>query len=193
MEKRSWQNASPVQTQSYTCSFCGNLVASALGFAGILVHNGLAGTGGWIRICPHCDSPTYFDPKSRQVPSAPPGGPVASVPKDVGDLYEEARRSAAANAPTAAVLVCRKILMHIGVEKGADPGKTFIQYIDHLQAQGYIHPDARGWVDYIRMRSNDANHDVTEFTAQDAAALIELTQMLLRLIYEFPKKVPPKS
>ena len=116
------------------------------------------------------------------------------VPKNVNDLYEEARRCAgAASAPTAAVLLCRKILMHIAVEKGAKAGDTFISYIDHLQAKGYIPPDGREWVDYIRRRSNDANHDVIEFTPEDAAALIELTQMLLRIICEFPRRVPPPS
>ena len=113
------------------------------------------------------------------------------VPKNVNDLYEEARRCAgAASAPTAAVLLCRKILMHIAVEKGAKAGDTFISYIDHLQTKNYIPPDSRHWVDYIRTRSNDANHDVAEFSAQDALALIELTEMMLRVIYEFPSKVP---
>ena len=51
----------------------------------------------------------------------------------------------------------------------------------------------RVWVDYIRSRSNDANHDIVEFTQQDAIAIIELTEMSLRIIYEFPKKVPAKS
>src|SRR5207302_9089408 len=41
------------------------------------------------------------------------------------------------------------------------PGETFVSYIDRLQAKGYIPPDGRDWVDYIRSRSNDANHDLT--------------------------------
>jgi hypothetical protein len=67
-----------------------------------------------------------------------------------------------------------------------------VSYIDRLQAKGYIPPDGRDWVDYIRSRSDDANHDIVEFTQQYAVATIELTEMLLRIIYEFPKKVPPK-
>jgi len=189
-KKKYWQGTGSVQSESYVCWFCGNLIATAVGYAAIYSANQPFPAAGVVRICQHCDSPTYFDQNGRRFPAAPPGRSVSAVPKDVNDLYEEARRSAGAEAPTAAVLVCRKILMHIAVEKGAQPGQTFMSYVEHLDAKHYIPPDGKHWVDHIRKRSNDANHDVTQSTAQDAVALIELTEMLLRVIYEFPSKVP---
>ena len=48
------------------------------------------------------------------------------------------------------------------------------------------------WVDYVRRRSNEANHEIVIMTDTDSMALINCVEMLLRLIYEFPRKVPPQ-
>jgi hypothetical protein len=34
------------------------------------------------------------------------------------------------SAFTSAVLTCRKLLMHLAVEKGAQPGKSFLEYVE---------------------------------------------------------------
>jgi hypothetical protein len=105
-------------------------------------------------------------------------------------LYNEARLSTAAGAYTAAVLACRKILMHIAVERGAEAGKTFVAYVEHLKTAGYVPPGGEVWVDYIRTRGNEANHEILVMTEEDALALITFVEMLLRIIYEFPSMVP---
>ena len=97
----------------------------------------------------------------------------------------------AASSPTAAVLVCRKILMNVAVDKGAPEGDGFIQYVDYLDSKGYVPPDGRGWVDHIRKKSNEANHEIELMERNDAEELITFLAMLLKLIYEFPGKIPP--
>ncbi len=49
-----------------------------------------------------------------------------------------------------------------------------------------------GWVDHIRERGNEANHEITIMSADDAQSLIQFTEMLLKLVFEFPKKMPVK-
>jgi hypothetical protein len=112
------------------------------------------------------------------------------VPDDLRRLYDEARRSAGVGAFTSSVLTCRKILMHIAVDKGADAGQTFVSYVQHLATAGFVPPGGEGWVDYIRQRGNDANHEIAIMGESDATALITFTEMLLRFIYEFPKLIP---
>ena len=51
-------------------------------------------------------------------------------------------------------------------------------------------PNGKVWVDYIRQRGNEANHEIALMTQQDAEALITFVEMLLRFIYEFPGMVP---
>jgi len=83
--------------------------------------------------------------------------------------------------------------MHIAVEKGADEGLKFIQYIEYLDGRNYIPPDGREWVDYIRKKGNDANHEIIIMTMEDAKDLVSFTGMLLKIIYEFPSKVKVRA
>jgi hypothetical protein len=83
--------------------------------------------------------------------------------------------------------------MNVAVELGAAEGKTFVKYIDHLATQGYIPPNARHWVDHIRRKGNEANHEVQLMVATDAEELVRFTEMLLKLVFEFPKLVPQAS
>lgn len=82
--------------------------------------------------------------------------------------------------------------MHIAVAKGAKDGLKFIEYVEYLSAQNYIPPDAKDWVDHIREKGNEANHEITIMTKQDAEDLIAFSEMLLKLIYEFPANVKKK-
>ncbi len=131
-----------------------------------------------------------FTLTDQQVPANPPGEPVPNVPDQLARLYEEARTSAGAGAYTASVLICRKMLMNIAVEQGAKPGESFVAYIQHLADKGFVPPNGRAWVDYIRTRGNDATHEIALMGEQDAKALVTFVEMLLRFIYEFPQMVP---
>jgi len=51
---------------------------------------------------------------------------------DVASLHAEARSCVTVNAFTSAVLTCRKLLMHLAVEKGAPEGKSFLEYVEYL-------------------------------------------------------------
>jgi hypothetical protein len=37
--------------------------------------------------------------------------------------------------------------MHVGVEKGAPEGESFLSYVKYLLDNGYVPPDARDWID----------------------------------------------
>jgi hypothetical protein len=80
--------------------------------------------------------------------------------------------------------------MHIAVQKGAKAGDSFVSYVEYLASKGYAPPDAKTWVDYIRQKGNEANHEIKVMSEQDAQPLIAFVEMLLKLIYEFPQKVP---
>ena len=62
----------------------------------------------------------------RNGPTISPGvsfGPqLQGLPPAVEAAYQQARRSMSVEAYTGAELVCRKILMHVAVEKGAKAG-----------------------------------------------------------------------
>jgi uncharacterized protein DUF4145 len=184
----SWQNTVAMGETQYTCPYCGSLTASDLGWYFI---QGGAYSQYVIRICSYCKQPTYFGPDG-QVPGSPFGESVEGVPADVAKMYTEARNCTSANAYTAAVLVCRKILMHVAVAEGAPPNKSFKEYVDYLEANNYLPPKGKAWVDHVRDKGNEANHEIVEMKQEDAQLLITFLGMLMKFIYEFPTKVPAK-
>jgi hypothetical protein len=90
-------------------------------------------------------------------------------------------------------LALRKLLMNIAVNKGANAGLSFQQYVEYLDSKGYVPPDGKAWVDHIRRKSNDANHEIALMKASDAEELITFAEMLLKFVYEFPSRVPKKA
>lgn len=186
----SWQGITNIPAKRYVCGFCGADVAPVSGWTAIVERTS---TRTSIAVCHLCTRPTFFDFDGSQTPGVPFGDSI----KDIDDasvkaLYEEARRATSASCFTSAVLACRKLLMHIAVAKGAQPGTTFISYVEHLSSQGYVPPDAKAWVDHIRTKSNEANHEIALMTSEDARELLEFTGMLLQLVYEFPAAMKRK-
>lgn len=148
----------------------------------------------YIHTCPRCKFPTVFDKEGAwHSPVSAPGRTVSSVPADTEALYEEARRSAGAEAYTAAVMACRVILSHIAVEKGAKPRDTFSNHIDYLQKAHYIPPEGSELAEYVKGLGNDANHKLVIMDREDAEACITFVESLLRLIYELPGRIPNRA
>ena len=165
-------------------SYCGNLVSSDRGWSRSSPPLQPA-----IHVCSHCDSPSYFG-VGGQVPGVVPGAEIKHLPSGIEALYREARKAVSADAATAAVLACRKLLMHVAVEQGAEAGSSFVAYVDFLADKGFVPPNGRGWVDHIRLKSNEANHEIVLMSSEEATDLIAFAEMLLKFIYEFPNRVP---
>jgi len=185
-----WRNTGTYESKKYKCYNCGSLVASVTGYS----HQEHVPRSQleYIYICPHCHHPTYF-PVDKQIPSPLIGEEVSNLPDNVRQLYREARKCTGAGAYTAAVLTCRKLLMHIAVEKGAKIGESFKKYVEYLSAKGYVPPNGKGWVDHIKDKGNEANHEIVLMTQEEAKDLITFLQMLLLFIYDFPSKVKAKQ
>ena len=79
--------------------------------------------------------------------------------------------------------------MHIAVDKGAKEGLKFIEYVEYLSKNNYIPPGAKNWVDIIRDKGNEANHEILIMNGDDAKDLLKFVEMLLKIIYEFPADV----
>jgi hypothetical protein len=193
----NWSNTSTLQACRYTCGYCGADVSPAVGY----VASGRdLPSGMWARvyICHSCSYPTALWMNGQggldQAPGAPFGAHVDHVSDPgVATIYDEARRATAAGAFTAAVLCCRKLLMHIAVAKGAAEGLNFTEYVDFLEKEHWTPRDSKEWVDEIRKKGNQANHKIVIASEADAHRLIGFLEMLLRFMYEFPAKVKPSK
>jgi hypothetical protein len=186
----NWVALQNLPNTTFTCGFCSIKVSSVKGFK--LGHH-FDGSGpqiGAVYICPNCGGPVFFDSQRRQYPSPAVGNSVRHVPETLNALYEEARRCTAQSCYTAAVLLCRKMLMHVAVEKSAKEGSSFQEYVNFLSDKGYVPPDGKHWVDHIRKKGNEATHEIVLMNATDAQELLVFVEMLLRFVYEFPNMIP---
>ena len=187
-----WEHVNTIESDSFICGYCGKSVASEKGWVGIRKDTGVHEAT--IFVCPYCTKPTFFDIGGTQIPGAKFGNEVDDIDNDaVKQLYDEARSCTSKNAFTASVLCCRKLLMHIAVSKGAGEDKNFIEYVEYLSQKNFIPPDAKDWVDHIRSKGNEANHEIVIMEKEDATDLIVFMEMLLKLIFEFPANIKKKK
>ncbi len=185
-----WRQASEIGARTYVCGHCGSSLSSNDGYTKAANADGSGGNIGFIYICHHCNKPTYFE-GIVQIPGSRHGDDVEGITDcGVESLYKEARDAYSQNAYTASVLSCRKLLMHVAISKGAKVGLKFIEYVEYLSNENYIPRDAKAWVDQIRSTGNEANHEIVIMTEQQAKDLLSFVSMLLKLVYEFPSKVP---
>lgn len=186
-----WQNTLAAGGRLYTCGYCGAETAPDKGY---VAATGAGNLQGRILICPRCRKPTFFTPDGEQTPRPRPGRTVNGVTDEsVARIYEEARDAAGAAAYTGAVLLCRKILMNLAVRHGAKEKLTFEDYVDFLDQDHWVPPNGRAWVDQIRKQGNEATHQLSQKTKQEAEQMLTFVEMLLRFSFEFPSMVAPKA
>jgi Domain of unknown function (DUF4145) len=176
----------------FTCGYCGREVSSS---------NGLTGeNAGWGKMldphneirfvyivgCPRCGRPTYFG--EEQVPGVPFGEKIDHLPEDVAKLYDQARRSISVGSYSGAILLGRKLLMHVSVSQGAPPNQKFYVYVNHLVDNAVVTAAMKDWVDEIRELGNEETHELFVAARDEAEALLTFVAMLLKIVYEYPEK-----
>ena len=181
-----WVNLSELPRRIYRCGHCGATTGSVQGYQMKRFPEGM------IYMCGGCNQPTYFFLQT-QVPSPILGNLIEKLPTEIDQLYNEARRCTSLTAYTACVLCCRKILMHIAVDKGAEEGLSFFKYVGYLDNNHYIPPNGKAWVDHVRTKGNEANHEIVIISEDEARKLLVFVEMLLKFIYEFPELLNPTT
>ena len=152
----------------------------------------------WLQ-CPICGQGSVASEgtSTYQYPGLMAGPDIEGLPQSVEEAYDEARRCMSVSAFTASEGMCRKILMHVAVEKGAKSGQTFASYVSHLENAGFVTPTMKTWVDLIRKHGNESNHELPAPSEERAESTLMFTAELLRLTYEMEhmtkKYVKPKA
>jgi len=172
----------------YHCSYCDKEVS------GRVVASYLSPRNNKIRdvvylLCTSCTQGSVWSIKNNSViPGSKPGKSLEGLPEEINKAYEEARKCFSVGAFTATELLCRKILMHIGVDKGAEEGGSFKSYIDFLEEKGYITPVIKNWADLIRTHGNESTHKLEPPNKKRTEATFMFLLQLLRIIYEMEFK-----
>jgi len=163
---------------SYTCGHCNKDVSGVV----VSTYHTVLGRVNWV-LCTHCGYGSVIN-DGLLYPNSSFGPVIEGLPELVLEAYTEARNCYSLNAFTATELICRKILMHVAVEKGAKEKETFQFYLDFLGEKGYITPPMTKWVDLIRQHGGKATHLIEKPDRKRAESTLMFTAELLRLIYE---------
>ena len=84
--------------------------------------------------------------------------------------------------------------MHLAVDKANSmPGKGFVDYVNDLEAAGYVTPGLKPVIDQIRSRGNVANRDLPASTEKQASQTMKIVGYLLESIYELPALAGPTA
>lgn len=187
-----WLGTSKDGKMGWTCGYCGRLVGGNVCYLRENERDGKI-----IYICPHCENPTAFIlnefGKIEQYPGACCGCDMEHLPESVSALYSEIRRCVQYSAYTAAVLAMRKLLMHVAVDQGAPEGLSFAGCVDYLSESRIVPATGAEWVGEIRKAGNEAAHEIVLTGEDEAVQLLEFTEMLLKVAYEFPAKLKKRQ
>lgn len=179
-----WVNAGQLSPRVYSCGYCGS--NSSISHTGYY-HK--TDTRAHIYIC-GCGMPTFFF-AGKQYPGPILGRNIKALPEDVEKIYKEIRGSIKDSLYTGALLLGRKLIMHLAVDiAGADEGKTFVAYIEHLEKSGYIPPTGDKVLTYMKDRGNEKNHQITIGTKEEAEKMLKFVEVLLIFMYETPAAFP---
>ncbi len=181
-----WESTSTIGHLSFICGYCGKTTGVNIGYKASQDSHS-------IFICGGCNRPTFMEKRKFQTPAPILGNEVTHLPQEINSLYKEARHCTQVESYTACVLVCRKILMHVAVEKQASENESFLYYVEYLADKNYLPPDGKGWVDHIRKKGNEANHEIVVMLKDDAFELLSFVEMLLKFVYEMPTRIMPSN
>lgn len=135
-------------------------------------------------ICPSCLKGSVWHIDKDTIPGSMPGEDLEGLSTVIKNAYNEARKCFSIKAYTGCELLCRKILMYVGVDKGAPEGQSFVSYLNYLEEKGYITPTIKEWADRIRQFGNLSTHNLDPPDESRTKATFRFTMVLLRIIYE---------
>jgi hypothetical protein len=139
----------------------------------------------WLR-CANCSLALVENEQILSPSVKPLRIPVGVVGVEL-TAWNEVRECLGAGATTAAVMMCRKLLLHIAVSHGLpaknekDRSPSFMEAVQHLEDEGLITKHMRPWVDRIKDVGNEATHEITPVTPEIA---LDVARFMLRLTFE---------
>jgi hypothetical protein len=142
----------------------------------------------WAR-CTDCLRPVLVVDGRTIPPREPLSVPLGLAGVEL-EAWHEIRRCLGTGSYTAAVMLCRKLLLHLAVGHGLpakderDRAPSFVEAVDHLEQSGIFTARMRPWVERIKDIGNDANHEIQPITREPAMDVARFTEQLLRLAYE---------
>lgn len=144
--------------------------------------------------CRHCGAPVIIDEiHKKNIPPSKDFSNIEYLPENINALYNEIRDAYSIGAYTCSVMAARTLLSHIAVEKEAESNRTFEYYVEYIVDCYLGKKDAKDWVNTIRKYANNTIHKLLIASKESAKIIITFIETILKIIYEYPKKIIDKK
>ena len=181
-----WQNTSDVTAKHFICWNCNKEIASEKAYLSYSRDGSYYPIA--MHICPFCNAPILVDDEKKEVLLSLPGKEIKKLPENLEIIYSEIRKCMQSKCFNGAIMLMRKLIMHIAVEEGDNEGKTFVEYVDFLCDNGIVPKKSKNKADSVRTLGNSANHEIENRTQKEAENCFEFIELLLKVNYEFADK-----
>lgn len=178
-----WNNITEWNAKSFICWNCGKEIASEKAYA--TYKTGRGSYHSFIYICHNCNAPLIIDDEKKQVLLPLPGKEINKLPENIEVVYSEIRKCLQSGCFNGAIMLMRKLVMHLAVEEGCEENKSFLEYVDFLCDKGIVPLKSKSKADSVRTLGNSANHEIENRTQEEAKNCFEFIELLLRVNYEF--------
>ncbi len=112
------------------------------------------------------------------------------IPEEIASAFTEATKTLYADCPRAAVVMARRTLEAVTVDKGETQGSLFDR-LKKLAAKSVLSPDLADWAQEVRLIGNTGAHydPLNQATLGEASELVGFLRELLRYLYELPAEL----
>ena len=160
-----------------------------------------------VLFCRHCNQGTAVIEERVQDPLAPGQRPTTAkvyyrgihwwplpetslskdIPESIAGAFAKASSALHAHCPRAAVVMARRTLEAVTVDKGETQG-TLDTRLKKLAAKGDLPPNLATWASEVRLVGNTGAHydELNPVSVEDANDLMGFLRELLRHLYEIP-------
>lgn len=189
-KKAKWDQLSNRGSRSFVCWNCSEKIASEKAY---VTSDGRGSHFSFIYICPNCNAPIIKCDEKKDVLLPLPGKDIDKLPENIEIIYFEIRKCMQSGCFNGAIMLMRKLIMHIAVEEGEEEGKNFVEYVDFLYDNGVVPKKSKNKSDSVRTLGNSANHSVENRTLEEAKNCFEFIELLLKVNYEFADEEEEKE
>ena len=115
------------------------------------------------------------------------------MPSGMCEIYDGVSACLEKGLPAASVILCRNLLVHIAVEKGAKQGDSFSNYLAFIEKKGYVPPVIKPKFEEVIKIGNKANHYTAKISQKEAKKIVGFMQAFLTLFYEYQDMAKSKK
>lgn len=142
----------------------------------------------WMAKCNSCEGVMLVLDEGEVIYPTPQPSPTdVRIPEIIKCDIQEAKKCFSVSAFSATVVMARRAVESICIDKGANKGNPLHKQIEEIRQKGIITEDLKEWATEVRYTGNTGAHAGMQPTRQDAESILHLAEQFAHVIYVLPE------